>query len=49
MQALGSNEIDLNIETIRDQVFQVHECHHANRLIEFHYQVEVTLFGLVFP
>ncbi len=49
MKAIGSNKIDLDIETIRDHIFQVHECHHAYRLIEFHYQVEVALFGLVFP
>jgi len=48
MKAFRSNEIDSNIETIRDQVFQVHECHHAYRMIEFHHKVEIALFGLVF-
>ena len=49
MKTIRSYKIHSHIEPFGYEVFQVNECHHTNRLIEFHNNVKIAVFGLVVP
>jgi len=49
MKSIRSNKIDGNIESVGEEVFELHERHHADWLVKFHNEIEIACFSLVFP